>query len=210
MTEDTWSYVLADMTLHQGYVLHRLNRHVTDQIIAWQLIADAEDQLERWHDASVDGRNFESSLQYANVHWRKALFMLRGGDLSRAERFVARMYDVDVFNAIRYMSGRRLLGKALVLEARARQSVQEMHRVLGPSRAGNREEFKGVFELGELALQDAYANYEYDIVGDILMLLGRAAEGCGNPAARDYYHAASEHLQNWVGDPANAAKNGMA
>lgn len=85
---------------------------------------------------------------------------------------------------------------------RPRATLLMTHPGVGPVTALATEVFLG----DPFRFADGKALARYDIVGDALMLLGRTAEGSGNPAARDCYQTASEHLDTWVGDPVNAAK----
>jgi tetratricopeptide (TPR) repeat protein len=202
LAEPDWRYVQGRMKLWQGFAYHLRNRNVLDQVAAWNLMTQAAQELEQWHDDLGIPRNFESSPEYAELHWRRGLYLLEGGDLESSQRCFARIMDVDVFNVLPMGQTKQLLGKALTYQKEALSAEEHKY---GGSLA--RRMHEAAVSLAEAALASTVNTFQVDVITDILLLLARSFEGLGRTEdAVDYYRRASEGLRSIHGNVVRADK----
>lgn len=191
LSEADWKYIEGRMKFWQGFTFHLRNRSITDQIAAWELMKEAGETLESWHDSQGFRRNFESSPEYAELHWRKGLFLLNGGDIELSKRCFWRILDVDFFEQLHMMRTKHLFGLALVAEAEAQKAKCYPY---GDFTMQNH--LKAALSLGEAALESVRTTYQVDILGDILMLLARVTEELGQEKdALAYYQRAAKQFK---------------
>jgi hypothetical protein len=176
-----WLYRHAEMRLCRGIITHKRNRHITDQLFAYDELSAAHKGFLDWHDQFVQGRNFESSPEYAMIQYYLGLFMVHGRDLCRAEVHFARLLDVDVFNDLNMARARKHHGSALCCQARG--------------------DLKGAITIAREGIRLVTKTYECFVHSDLLLLLASLHEAVGNRgSAWRAYQSLSERLNDWVGD----------
>jgi len=184
-TVPDWMYRHAEMRLARGRISHLRNRHITDQIFAYDEMLAANKAFLDWHDKNMASRNFESSPEYATLQYNYGMFMVRGGDAAKAGRHFARLLDVDVFNDLHMAAARQKHGNALCAQAHG--------------------DTKGAISFAAEALRLIPESCEYWVQPDVLALLASLHEARGNRSdAANAFDELSRRLETWVGDEARA------